>query len=814
MKFKWNITLTFFLLIILFPEPSKAQLSGPQPQGLEALYESEWNTLPQQSSLDSLITWKEKILLHLDRDVSAPGEPIFFKAYTLTGPNRVRATLSKVLKMELLNPENQIVATQYHKITEGMATGSFEVPRKLEEGKYTLRAYTRWLQNYGPEFYFTAPLSVGESPENRTMGAEKEAATVKFYPEGGALVAGLENRVFLKALSAKGAANDLNGQIVSATGKVFPVSNFGNGIYSAIFSPEASETYILKTTNGDTYSLPKIEPSGFLVQANNLDSRMLRIRVLGDLNQADQSLKVRGIINGFTFFEHPLPSSGSANEFEISKETFPAGMMHITLVNTQNEILSSRPVLIENTKQLNVSIEPLAVSRNPDQKAFKISVKDAAGKPVQTRLSISATNYTAATANSVENHGTGFNWNLDPLQSEQLSPDRRKRFARDLHLLTSAQRKAANIPSDQKIKYPFQQGLDLYGYAYDLNNTLLKNTKIQMLSTQGDEIILRELETDASGLLRIEGLDLSGETELVFRTEGESTQTRLVKVRPIQRQYDQKTTTEKAIIKKDQGRNEITESSPYEYLENEKLVNLDEVEVRDKKIERKRPIAPTYGLEATGLRSVVQDIERPKFIWQLLSEIPGVAVSGNPQAPSVTLASANNASFRGGRTDTPWMSSALDDPGPLWVIDGFVIGNSPGVDPSWGLTFWDIDRIELLPRAEAGIYGSRAGRGVFMIYTRNGSEFGFTNRKDGRLLFQGYHESDGFASYAEQLNKKPRKYEGRPATLFWNPDLQTDAKGEVIVEIASPITVNQLEIKASTVTESGAIGSARMVYEP
>jgi hypothetical protein len=241
---------------------------------------------------------------------------------------------------------------------------------------------------------------------------------------------------------------------------------------------------------------------------------------------------------------------------------------------------------------------------------------------------------------------------------------------------------------------------------------------------------------------------------------------------------------------------------------------LEEVEVSDKKIERKRPIAPTYGLEATGLRSVVQDIERPKFIWQLLSEIPGVVVSGNQQAPSVTVVSANNSMVRGGRTDTPFMTSALDDPGPLWVIDGFVVGNSPGVDPSWGLTFWDIDRIELIRAVEASMYGSRASKGVFMIYTRNGSEFDFTNRKDGRLLFQGYHQSEGFEDYVDQLNKKPRRYEGRPATLFWNPDLQTDANGEAIIEIGSPIAVGQLEIKVSTVTETGDVGSARLVYRP
>ncbi|WP_445384718.1 hypothetical protein ACT6NV_12185 [Robiginitalea sp. IMCC44478] len=797
---------------LLFTSLITAQQAGPNPLELDQLFEADIYEDLQQNELDSLITWQEHILVHLDKPVCNPGDPLFFKAYTLTGPNRVRATLSKVLKMELLNSDNQIVSTQYHKIEDGMASGTFEVPRKLKEGKYTLRAYTRWLENYGAEFYFNTSILLGDSGTNLPKESESSAITVEFYPEGGNLVSGFENRLFLKVNSAHGGAADFSGEIVSETGKVIPVSNFRNGILSTIFTPEVSDAYTLRTTDGSSFSLPEIKEAGFLLQANNLDPKILRVRVLGNMKGAKESLRVKGIMNGITYFEQELQSEGQRNELDISKESFPTGTLQIVLVNGQNEVLASRPALIENPRQLNVSIVPLTKTNENRNSTFKISVRDATGKPVQTGLSLSATNYSETSDGTVFHAGTSFNQEIDFLQISNMTPDRRGRFIRDLELLTSEWKNSKHISADQQIRYPFQKGLDLFGYAYDLNNKLLKNTKIQMLTTQSDEIILREFETDGSGLLKIEGLDLSGETELIFRTEGESTQTRLVKVRPIQRQYDQNATTQRVVIKNDQKTNAITESSPFVGADDDKLVNLEEVEVRDKKMNRKRPIEPQYGLEASGKRSVVQNIERPKFIWQLLSELPGVVVSGNPAAPRVSLVSTGSGTSA--RRDTNFMTGALDDPGPLWVIDGFIVGKSPIFDPTWGLTFWDIDRIEKLLPAEASMYGSRATEGVFMIYTRNGSEFEFTNRKDGRLLFQGYHQSEGFGSYTQELNKKPRRYEGRPATLFWNPDLQTDANGEAIVEIESPIAVGQLEIKVSTVTETGAIGSARMVYKP
>ena len=810
MKMNYHLKFLVVLNFFLITSQGTSQHSGPNPSDLKQVFEADIHEALQQTEQDSLITWQEQILLHLDKPVCSPGDPLFFKAYTLTGPNRVRATLSKVLKMELLNSDNQIVSTQYHKIEDGMATGSFEVSKKLKEGHYTLQAYTRWMQNYGPESYFSTDLTVGEIKNN--LGAEPEIASrqVNFFPESGYLVNGLQNRLYLKSLNREGKPLELEGTIVSTDGEAYPLTSFGNGVASVLFTPSSGKQYQLKTHDGSTYELPVIQSSGYLVQANNLDAEWLRIRIQANQTRSVNPLWVTGYLNGIAYFKQEVLLEENSCQFEIAKEALPSGTMKIALEDALGNIMASRPVLIERKEQLNIRIQPLEFAEGEDSRRFKVVVSDAQGKPMQTSFSLSAVSFTGTKTNS--------GWNNDFLQQAGWSPERKKRFERDIQVLISGGTDVQHIVPKQQIKYPFQKGLDLFGYAYDLNNNLLKNTKIQVLSTQSEELTLKEVQTDATGLLRLEGLDIVGDTELVFRTEGESTESRLVKLKPIQ----QKSPTEKtsrgiqkesaAIVDTNPRPGIATRPSPWEPFKADNLIELEPVEVSDKKTERPRPMPPTYGLEATGKRYAIQDIEKPKPVWQLFNQIPGASMSENSLAFAGSLVSASNSP--GGRRDTPFLSGALDDPGPLWVIDGFIVGNSPGLDPTWGITMLNIDRIEVLRPAEGAIYGSRAGKGVILLYTRNGSEYDYTNRKEGGLLFQGYHQSEGFESYAEQLSKKPRRYEGRPATLFWNPDLQTDAKGEAIVEIESPIALEQLELKASVVTETGAIGSARMVYRP
>jgi len=812
MNFKNILSVGLFICFLSTSLVVKAQKGGPNSKGIEDSFEWDTPVEFQQSESDSLITWQERILLHIDKPIINEGSPLFFKAYTLTGPNRVRATLSKVLKVELVNQSKDVLATQYHKIEEGMSEGAFIISKKLQDGNYTLRAYTRWMQNYGESFYVTKKLILGtENVINSIQKTNMQNLEVSFYPEGGNLITNFNNRLLIKATTKDGNPIDIKGDIVDGAGnKVMPLVSFDNGMMSAIFQPKPNAKYSLKTTNGSIFKLPEVKDTGYLLNVNNLNSGLLNIRVQASPEMVSKAIWIQGTMSGVTYFRRKLDLKTSVAELEISKTGIPFGVMMVSLIDENDNQMAKRPAFIDADNSLNLSVIPLDKNTNEGELAFKVSVTNKDGNPITTQVSISATNAIAMNTNKT-NEQSSFAWEREELNGTGKNLARTNRFIKDLELLTSSKNDIAafqNLPD--RVKYPFQIGLDLFGYAYDLNNTLLKNTKIQMLSTSDDNAVVKEFDTDGSGRIRLENMQLVGDNELIFRTTANDTKSRLVKLVPIQESYDKNHKPKSVLAFEKQKNRETVQTSPWEPINSDNLVELDEVAVIEKKIERPRAMSEVYGIKANKNKTIVQDVERPRFLFQLFAELPGVMVSGSSEAPSVSLISNSG---RGSGSGTPNnFGSMLDQSGPLWVIDGFIWGNSPGVDPEMGLTAWDIDRIELPERSDWSIYGSRAALGVIMVYTRNGSDIDYINRKEGRLNFQGYYDSPSFDSYSAQLAKRPKRYENKATTLFWNPNIETDENGEAIVRFTPPIEYQNIEIKVSAVTENGEIASTKTVY--
>ena len=177
------------------------QFSFPQGDGARSVPYVTVDALKgvqDQVVLDSLALWEEKVYLHMDRTRTEPGEALFFKAYVFNVPTRNRLSPSGVLKLELRDAENALVTTQYHPLREGSGQGVLRLPKKIANGTYKLLAYTRWMQNYGEDQFFSTPIQVGEAPRTTQTNTEAKPDKVTFYPEGGRLLAGIQNRLVVR----------------------------------------------------------------------------------------------------------------------------------------------------------------------------------------------------------------------------------------------------------------------------------------------------------------------------------------------------------------------------------------------------------------------------------------------------------------------------------------------------------------------------------------------------------------------------------------------------------------------------------------
>lgn len=142
----------------------------------------------------------EKVYLHTDRDLYSSGETLWYKAYTVLGERHQFSLASKVLHVDLIGPNTEILVSQTHELFDGKAIGSIALPKNLFSGNYQLRAYTNWIRNFDHDFFFTKMVKVvGATDMPLPPQNIVDTIDLQFFPERGHALAGLMGQVAFKA---------------------------------------------------------------------------------------------------------------------------------------------------------------------------------------------------------------------------------------------------------------------------------------------------------------------------------------------------------------------------------------------------------------------------------------------------------------------------------------------------------------------------------------------------------------------------------------------------------------------------------------
>ncbi|MBN2610885.1 MAG: hypothetical protein JXB00_04935 [Bacteroidales bacterium] len=127
---------------------------------------------------------QEQFVLFTDRTFYAAGENCLFAAFR-TGENRNQlSTWSKTLYVELLKPDGMPVLQTKFPVTENAVGGNIEIPGNLLTGYYYLRAYTRWMRNFGEENFPVIRLQIF-NPKETALQASVLATNTDTKPVTG-----------------------------------------------------------------------------------------------------------------------------------------------------------------------------------------------------------------------------------------------------------------------------------------------------------------------------------------------------------------------------------------------------------------------------------------------------------------------------------------------------------------------------------------------------------------------------------------------------------------------------------------------------
>jgi uncharacterized protein YfaS (alpha-2-macroglobulin family) len=103
---------------------------------------------------------REEVFISSDREEYIAGEELWFNVWLVDRQSSCPSSGSKIIYLELLNPENKPVAQRRISIDKGSGQGQLELPDTLTTGTYTIRAYTSWMKNFLPYNCFMKDIKV------------------------------------------------------------------------------------------------------------------------------------------------------------------------------------------------------------------------------------------------------------------------------------------------------------------------------------------------------------------------------------------------------------------------------------------------------------------------------------------------------------------------------------------------------------------------------------------------------------------------------------------------------------------------------
>lgn len=231
---------------------------------------------------------------------------------------------------------------------------------------------------------------------SKTIPILLQTVDLTLYPEGGDLIAGLDNRVYLEAFTPSKKPADLAGIIVDSHGKEvakFRSEHEGRARFN--LKPVAGEKYVLKITEPSgirtTYPLPEVKPEGIVLSslqdvAGKTDSLRLSVAAATsgtyrvtlrqrELQVAEQTVELM---------------AGSAKELSLDPGKSD-GVLIATVWNNDRPV-AERLVFRQPAKEVNVKLVADARQYVPGGKVkVTVETRDDAGNPVSTVVGLAAT---------------------------------------------------------------------------------------------------------------------------------------------------------------------------------------------------------------------------------------------------------------------------------------------------------------------------------------------------------------------------------------------------------------------------------------
>lgn len=344
----------FFLLLVCITLIAKAQ----RFKGIDSvirLYEAQFQP--------------EKLHLHYDKHLIKPGETVWFKAYLLSGTQPI--TKSTNLYVDFYSQSGKLLQHTIWPINKANAMGSFMVPATYKEQLVQVKAYTAWMRNFDNSFMYRYQLRMLDSTAVAPSSQVKSKAGIRFYPEGGSIVADAPVNMAFQISNQFQQPMSGSGWILSSTGDTatsFATEHDGMGKCSFKHILGNSYTAVWTDETGVKHSTALPEAADLpAVMHTVVGEAVVRYTVFAK----DKMTKARYHLAAYMHQQLVYRASfslngGDAKIAEIPINQLPSGVLQLTLFDDALVPVAERVVFVHGQDQeIQADIVPKKINTRP-----------------------------------------------------------------------------------------------------------------------------------------------------------------------------------------------------------------------------------------------------------------------------------------------------------------------------------------------------------------------------------------------------------------------------------------------------------------
>ena len=780
---------------------------------------------------------QEKLHVSTDKDSYIRGDTIWLRAHCADAATHRPVAASRYVYVELRDGRGEL-ARRIKLLARDSVYSGYLPTQSLERfGDYSLTAYTLYMRNPGPDYFFKKPLTIWPYQEDRktqrnTSSRKVSDFDVSFFPEGGYLIDGYDCCVAFKALADDGGSVEVAGVVKNDRDEtVDTLRTLHGGMGSLRFTPHTGERYYAECTmaGGKTkrFALPASNNLACVLRMLQTDANFTVMVQSGRPLPKGLRLLVhcRGNLCYFREWEHELPS------LIFERDKLPGGVLQILLLDKAGNALSERLVFNRGEELVKTDMQVRGSLKQRTKVSLAVAATDPDGHPAAGDFSIAVTDRAAVPAATSGSIYSTLLLSSD-LRGTIETPDwyfdetnRNTAPALDALLLTQGWRRY-DVPAAVRGEYatpayPLEAGQEIAGR---INKGGLWNRKKKLDRYEMRMIVPRwhyssQTPVDAEGRFALNGFDFPDSTLYVLRPAAAKglLPEAYVKVArdsfPEVGMLPRVPETEQAKPYIAQARHYIEQRGQSDM----RNVLIDTVYVtHHKRLESSRPEhrLATYTWTAEQIKEA-----GGATLLDFLATIPGVNIFDR----AVTYKGGSLKFMVEGSMDDPIIDMSMKHPILRRKSQASLLGIQ---DPNDMLQYVDtyrtppicfsypldwIQRIDIIEKSEASFWGYKDCSGIISLTLKTGSELENSVSLTPSIYVAiasplGYQTPAEFYAPAYATEKARRlMVPDYRTTLYWNPTVQLDDTGQATVEFYTSDAPTDYDISIEGVTQNGKI---------